>query len=139
MKRLITILLTLSFIGTYAVASNGPVNKKHLPKQAQQFIRDYWPKVNIDEAERDNGLYKVALEDGTTIRFDNRGKWRSVANPHGFPTHYLPTGIGDFIHAKYPSSYIEQVTYSANRYTVILNSGLELRYDSDGNIQKVLD
>ncbi|MBQ7710639.1 MAG: PepSY-like domain-containing protein [Bacteroidales bacterium] len=139
MKRLSTLLLTLLFVGTCAIAANGPINKKHLPKQAQTFIRDYWPNVEIIDAERDNGLYKVEMEDGTVLRFDNRGEWRSITNQYGFPTHYLPDGISEFIHSQYPSSYIARVIHNANGYIVILNSGLELQYDNGGHIQRVAD
>ena len=118
---------------------NHRLSKRHLPKQAQQFIRDYWFNVEIVDIERDNGLYKVTMDDGTVLRFDNTGEWRSIANQFGFPTHYLPDGIGDFIHAQYPSSYIARVTRNTNGYTVILNTGLELRYDTDGHIEQVMD
>lgn len=139
MKRIATILLTLLFVGTCAVAADNPINKKQLPKQAQLFIRDYWPNVEIDEAERDNGMFKVTMDDGTILRFDRKGDWRAITNPFGFPTHYLPDGISEFIHAQYPSSYIARVIHNGDGYTVFLNTGLELRYDAEGNIQRVVD
>lgn len=152
MKRIYLLLLGLSLLLPNTMKSESIQNKysislfttlntqlsKKLPKQAQLFIRDYWPNVDIIEVERDNGMFKVTMDDGTILRFDRKGDWRAITNPFGFPTHYLPDGIGEFIHAQYPSSYIARVLHN-NGYTVYLNSGLELRYDEGGHIQKVID
>ena len=139
MKRITTLLLALIFVGACAVAANGPVNKKRLPKQAQTFLRDYWPNVDIVEAERNGNVYEVSMDDGSTIRFDRKGGWLSVSNRYGFPIHYLPDGIMEFIRAKYPSSHIAYVRHTERGYTVVLNTGLELQYDNGGHIQRVAD
>ena len=139
MKRIFTLLLTVMVIGSCALAAGGPVRKSQLPKPAQNFISDYWPRVDMLDAYREAGNYEVTLDGGTTLLFDRKGNWIEIENAYGFPTHFLPDGIGEFIHRQYPDSYIARVKRNERGFTVTLNSGLELCYDTQGNIIRVND
>lgn len=138
MKRFSLFLLFILLVGTCSMAATAN-RKTYLPKRAQTFIRDYWPRTDMIESYRDKGAYVVNMDGGTTLRFDRNGKWFLIENPYGFPTHFLPDSINEFIHKQYPSSYIARVTRHDKGYTVVLNTGLELRYTKQGYIMRVDD
>ncbi|KWW31215.1 MAG: hypothetical protein AUK63_488 [bacterium P3] len=139
MKRISLLLCAIAFCAAAAMAAGRPVGVKQMPKTAQTFINDYWPRVAVLHVEREDGRYNAMLEDGTAITFNRKGQWLSIDNEYGFPNHFLPEGIGDFIRRQYPDSYIAHVSRHAEGHTVVLNTGLELHYDRYGHIQRVDD
>lgn len=86
MKHLIFIktilLLFVALITVSCSARDKEISFEALPQQAQQFIKQYFPKTECARIvqEKDNGIieYDVYLNDGTEIEFCTKGVWTSV-------------------------------------------------------------
>lgn len=139
MKRLILTAIMMMIAAGSTVAADRPISNRQLPKRAQTFIQDYWPNVATVSTEKTGATYEVVMDEGSTLIFNAKGYWISIENAFGFPNHFLPERIGLFIHSRYPDSYIAAVSRHQEGYTVVLNTGLTLHYDRDGNIERVDD
>ena len=72
-----------SVTSAYAFIDSYKIERKNLPEEAQQMLKDYFPKAKVSLIKVDRHLlkktdYDVRLTNGTKIEFSNKGKWTSV-------------------------------------------------------------
>lgn len=106
-----------------------------LPDSAKEFVSQYFPQLTIVSAKIDGNEYEVKLTDGTTIDFDKTGNWIDVDAPNGktVPGGFYPEGIDMYILANYPENGINEISKEFRGYEVDLTSGIDLKFDVDGN------
>ena len=85
MKKLfISLFLTIvSICSAHAFLDKYTIDRSDLPEEAQQMLKEYFPKAKVGMIKVDKHLlkktdYDVRLVNGTTIEFNNKGKWTSV-------------------------------------------------------------
>lgn len=132
------ILLTgLFLLGATAVyAGDGrPVSSAQLPQQAQQFIRQHFPKSKIALTKVDRGLldteYEVVFADGSKAEFAKDGEWKEVVcRKSAVPAGILPAKIARKIAELYPNGRVVEIDRDSREYEVKLSDGTELTFDS---------
>lgn len=138
MKKL---LLFLAAMITSAAMLQGceetRIKENRLPEEAQTFIHQYFPGVNITFAERekDDGYkhYNVKLADGTEIEFDASGNWTSIdCEFANLPAGVLPETITTYIENNYPGSKAYKADKEFGGYEVGITGGLELIFNTAG-------
>ena len=83
MKKIIfTLLLVVLGFGA-ANADKYTLDRSALPEEAQQMLKEHFPKAKVSMIKVDRHLlkktdYDVKLVNGTKIEFNKAGKWTSV-------------------------------------------------------------
>lgn len=140
MKHLIFIktilLLFVALITASCSARDKEISFEALPQQAQQFIKQYFPKTECARIvqEKDNGIieYDVYLNDGTEIEFCTKGVWTSVdCKFTTMPAGILPEAIMTDIANRYPNAVVHKAEKQLGGYEIDIN-GWELYYDKQG-------
>ncbi|MDR2913765.1 MAG: PepSY-like domain-containing protein [Tannerella sp.] len=135
--------------GNYTKGTTPPVSTV-LPEKAQTFLNTYFADDAVVSREKDNdGDYEVILASGIEIDFDSQGIWDNVDGklengqykilPETFLTTELPAGIIAFIKTNYLNNEIVEVDKEFKNnvlvgYEVDLSSGVELDFDTNGNL-----
>lgn len=114
------------------------IGYKRLPGGAQSFIETYFPgrEVIRAERERDDGSrdYKVLLDDGTELQFDESGRWENIdCNFSLLPDGILPEVISEHIASNYPGGTVHEVNREFGGYEISIGNGVELIYAADGS------
>lgn len=138
MKRIFLLLAGVVSM-MLAVACNKNDDKDRLPALASDFISAYWPQASIGSVVKDEGEYKVFLNEGTHIEFDRKGNWEEVDNVKGIETAFLPAALVQYVSANYPASVIVSVSRDKRRYEVELSDHLDLEFDLQGNFLRIDD
>ncbi len=138
MKRIFLLLAGVVSM-MLAVACNKNDDKDRLPALASDFISAYWPQASIGSVVKDEGEYKVFLNEGTHIEFDRKGNWEEVNNIHGIVTAFLPAALTQHTGATYTSAFIVSVSKDKRKYEVELSNHLDLEFDLQGNFLRIDD
>lgn len=110
-----------------------------LPDQAKDFVAKYFPSTAIVAAKTDGNEYDVLLSDGTKIDFDKTGEWTDVDAPRGvtLPSGFYPEAIDTYVAANYEGNGINEISKETGGYDVELVSGIDLKFDSNGQFVTV--
>ena len=119
------------------------VSVSELPQNILDFIEQYFPGVEIEEAEKENnGNYEIELENDVELIFDSNGNFLGQGEDENEDENDdeeidpadLPQNILDYINENYPdNSIIEAEFEDDEKFEVTLNNGVELEFDADGN------
>jgi hypothetical protein len=94
----------------------------------------------VHDREINDNDYTVLLSDGSKVEFDSKGKWESVENKKsGVPASVIPAKIKEYVATNYPSLLIVKIEKSMYGYEVELSNDLDLKFDANGNFQRVDD
>lgn len=120
-----------------------------LPQNILDFIEQYFPGVEIEEAEKENnGNYEIELENDVELIFDSNGNFLGQGEDENEDENDdqeidpadLPQNILDYISENYPdNSIIEAEFEDDDKYEVTLNNGVELEFDAAGNFLSAED
>lgn len=117
------------------------INRKDLPKEAQEMLNEHFPKAKVSMVKVDRHLlkktdYDVKLTNGTKIEFSNKGRWTHVdCKKKSVPESLVPKNIRNSVEKKFPGKKIVRISRSSLYYTVGLANGKELKYDRLGIFQ----
>ncbi len=117
------------------------VNRKDLPKEAQEMLDEHFPKARISMIKVDRHLlkktdYDVKFTNGTKIEFSNKGRWVLVdCKKKSVPESLVPKAIRSNVTKKYPGENIVRISRSSLYYIIGLGNGKELKYDRLGIFQ----
>lgn len=124
-------------------------SNSEIPQNILDFIEQYFPGAEIDEAEiENNGNYEIELEDDVELIFDSDGNFLGRGEDENedddddeeINPADLPQNILDYISENYPdNSIIEAELEDDGEYEVTLNNGVELEFDSEGNFLSAED
>ena len=89
---------------------------------------------------KDNDSYDVVFTNGYKVEFDKKGNWQEVdCNVDAVPTAIIPAAIRTYIQQNYANSLIVQIDKDRHGYSIELNNGLDLDFDSDGKFRRIDD
>lgn len=112
-----------------------------LPKESQQFLKQYFSHSSVDIAKKDaehgEKGYEVILKDGTEIEFWKDGSYREVdGDDKPIPTEFIPKEIKDYVAKHYPNEKITHIDYGHKDLDVDLTNKIDLEFTKDGKILK---
>lgn len=122
------------------------VDISHLPDVALQLIEDYFGgKDNIakiiEKEINSIKLYKVTLEDGIIIDFNDSGIWQQIDAPDGMtiPFSILPEPIQATLNYSYHGFGVTELNRDGENYHLVLSNNqggdsLDLTFNQSGEI-----
>lgn len=134
MKKIFTMLLSLTAFATVALADNDtPIQVAQMPYEAQAFIKNHFSDMQVNYAKQENGFsksYEVVFVNGDKIEFDTDGDWTEVDCKHGVvPERIVPRQLRAYVAKNHPDQKIVAISQGARGYEVDLSNGLELTFN----------
>lgn len=121
------------------------ITESQLPATSATFVKAHFPDAKITSIKKDVDKkkveYDVYLANGFELTFDEAGEWTDVDAPDGMtiPSGIAPLSIVDFIESYYPAQGINEISRYTRGYEVELTNGLDLLFDTTGNIVRIGD
>ena len=145
-KLLLLIMMVVTTIGSaYAIIDKYTIDRDDLPEEAQKMLKEYFPKAKVGMIKVDKHLlkktdYDVRLVSGTTIEFNNKGKWTSVdCKKRAVPDDLIIKPIRNHVKNNYPDTKIVKIERDTSGYEIKLSDGVKLKYNLLGIFKKVAD
>lgn len=137
--KIIISILALSLALT--VNAQKKIAVSELPKESQQFLKQYFSHSSVDIAKKDaehgEKGYEVILKDGTEVEFWKDGSYREVdGDDKPIPTEFIPKEIKDYVAKHYPNEKITHIDYGHKDLDVDLTNKIDLEFTKDGKILK---
>ena len=147
-KKLLIILFVLSafsgilFAQTTNNAQNPYYNAQYgygvqlssIPQNAQNFIKQHFPNIEVSYIERDWDDIEVYLANGTQIEFFPNGDWKEVKSYMNMPASILPANVMATVQKTYPQASIIKIEKQFTIFEVKLNNMMELYIDNNGTL-----
>ena len=105
-----------------------------IPQNAQSFIRQHFPNIEVTYIERDWDDIEVYLANGTQIEFFPNGDWKEVKTYTNMPDSILPPNVMATVKRTYPQAAIIKIEKQYTIFEVKLNNMMELYIDNSGNL-----
>lgn len=145
MKKLLFTLMLAIIVSTtaFAFVDSYTIKREQLPEEAQQMLEKYFPKAKIGMIKIDRHLlkktdYDVRLVNGTTIEFNNSGKWTSVdCKSREVPEGLVTKTIRNYIQKNYADVKIVKVKKKSSGYEIGLSDGVDLKFNLLGQFKGV--
>ncbi len=141
MKMIIfTLLLVVLGFGA-ANADKYTLDRSALPEEAQQMLKEHFPKAKVSMIKVDRHLlkktdYDVKLVNGTKIEFNNAGKWTSVdCKKREVPQGLVMKPIQRYVTKNFPGVKIVKIEKDFKGFEVDLSDGVELKFDRLGTFK----
>lgn len=140
MKKFLLTLVAVMFFGA-ASADDRPVDYSTFPASAKEFITKHFAKAQVTSAMLDeDGEYTAYLSDGTKIEFRKNGVWKEVnCRANAVPTTVIPEKIASYVKANYATAMITKIESGHKGLEVRLSTGIELKFDLQGNFVRIDD
>lgn len=145
-KLLLLIMMVVTTIGSaYEIIDKYTIDRDDLPEVAQNMLKEYFPKAKVGMIKVDKHLlkktdYDVRLVNGTTIEFNNKGKWTSVdCKNREVPEGLILKPIRNHVKKNYPDTKIVKIDKKSSGYEIKLSDGVKLEYNLLGIFKKVVD
>ncbi len=143
MKKIILTLIMIIVMSGAASAfvDSYTIERSKLPEAAQEMLDTYFPKTKVGMIKVDRHLlkktdYDVRLIDGTTIEFNNSGKWTSVnCKTKAVPEGLIPKSIRNYVDKNFPSLKIVSISKSTGGYEAGLSDGVILKFNLLGQFK----
>ncbi len=138
MKKILISLLVAVSSASSALAfpiDKYTISREELPEAARQMLDEYFPKAKIGMIKIDKHLlkktdYDVRLVNGTTIEFNNSGKWTSVdCKKNEVPEGLVMKTIRNHVNKNYNGAKIVSITKKSSYYEIGLSDDILLKYD----------
>lgn len=145
MKKVFMLVVMAVFClgSAHAIFDKYTINREDLPEEARQMLDEYFPKAKVGMIKVDKHLlkktdYDVRLVNGTTIEFNNKGKWTSVdCQTREVPRALVKKSILTHVEENYPDTKIVRIKKKSSGYEIRLSDGVELEYNLLGKLKKV--
>lgn len=135
---LIFIALT-SVVSAYAFIDKYTIDRSQLPEEARNMLDEHFPKAKISMIKVDRHLlkktdYDVRFVNGTTVEFNNKGKWTSIdCKTRQVPDGLVPKAIRNNVAKKHSGAKIVKMVKKLSGYEIVLHDGTELKYNLIGS------
>ena len=110
------------------------VQLSSIPQNAQNFIKQHFPNIQVSYIERDWDDIEVYLADGTQIEFFPNGDWKEVKCYMNMPASILPANVMATIQRTYPQAAIIKIEKQFTIFEVKLNNMMELYIENNGTL-----
>ena len=140
---LLLILLVASFTTASAFVDSYTIDREKLPEEAREMLTEHFPKARIGMIKVDRHLlkktdYEVRLINGSTVKFSNKGKWRSVdCKDRAVPSSLIPKSVARSVAKNFPDVKITSIVKKASGYEIGLSDGVILSFDLLGSYKGV--
>lgn len=146
MKRMnkLFLIVAIATLSLTAQAQDKIVTFDQLPKAAQNFVSTYYDINQVSYAALDKEFlstsYKVKLNTGVEIEFDDKGDWTEVDADHkAVPSQIVPAKILASVKKSFPNIEIVQISKSSRKIEVELANGIDLIFNKKGEFIRVDD
>lgn len=142
-KYLILIAALLIGVVTGIAQDKYTISRNDLPKEAQEFLTEYFPKAKLGMVKTDRHLlkktdYDVKLVNGTKIEFNNAGKWTSVdCKSREVPSGIIPRTIRNYVKKNFKGVKIVKIEKTSSKYKVGLSDDVELTFNLLGQFKSM--
>ncbi|MBQ7631661.1 MAG: PepSY-like domain-containing protein [Paludibacteraceae bacterium] len=141
MKRFSIIATLLCAFAISSFASKQPIAFKFVPDAVQKAVLENYTKEQIQfitsEKKFRNYEYEFILNDGTSIKYDKKAKFREVKNKNGIKEIHLPKNILQYIRHTFPNTVVTEYEKESYRQKVELNDKMELVFDIRGRFMYI--
>lgn len=142
MKKLLMMFLGLVvFSSTVLADDDKPISIAQMPKQAQQFIAEYFPGIQVSFATQEGKAarsYDVVFTNGNKVEFDRNGAWTNVECKHSsVPDGIIPAPIAGYVKKHFPETKIVQIEKEDKRYEVELSNSVDLTFNKSFKLLEV--
>ena len=143
-KILLTLVVALLSIGIVYAYDDVPITVDKLPHKAQQFLKSYFPQVEVSFAKKESDIigndYDVVLTDGSKMEFSSNGEWKSVeCKGSAVPEDIIPKQIKQYVAKNYPNAKILKIDRDRREYEVTLSNRLELTFNKEFRLIEIDD
>ena len=134
---IITLLITIN-CNIYADKDKS-IKIEELPQNAQVFIKNYFPDIEVSFAKTDNEIfdrnYEVFFVNGCKVEFDRKGNWIDVdCKFMEVPAEIIPSKIRDFLAKHHKNNKVIKIS-KEDDYEVEIDTGIELKFDLKYNFR----
>lgn len=141
MKKVLFAIVCLFALSVQQVLADKPVSANQLPAKAQQFLKKYFPGVEVSYAKQDADIfdrdYTVVLTNGNRVEFYRNGEWKEVdCEHHQVPAGILPENISKYISDNHKGQQVVEVKKERRHYEVKLQNDLDMEFSLDGKLLK---
>lgn len=143
MKKFLLLFVMVFATVTLARADKYTIDRDALPETAQTMLKEYFPKAKVGMIKVDRHLlkktdYDVRLVNGTTIEFNNAGKWTSVnCKTREVPEGLIPRAIRNHVSKNYKDVKIVSIKKKSSGYEIGLSDGVMLKYGLLGQFKGI--
>jgi hypothetical protein len=140
MKKLILAFIAIvSFGFSTAMAQNANTNPA-----ITQFVTQHFPNATVQMVMPDEDDIDVVLNDYTKIEFRLNNEWKKVDCEHSttftaVPATIVPEQITAYVNANFPGAIIKKLEKKFRGWEIELNSGLELKFNSNFKVMEIDD
>ena len=140
MKKLILAFIAIvSFGFSTAMAQNTNTNPA-----ITQFVTQHFPNATVQMVMPDEDDIDVVLNDYTKIEFRLNNEWKKVDCEHSttftaVPATIVPEQITAYVNANFPGAIIKKLEKNFRGWEIELNSGLELKFNSNFKVMEIDD
>lgn len=145
MKKIILFLLLMITAGgaAHAFIDKYSLDRKDLPEPAREMLDKYFPKAKVGMIKVDRHLlrkadYEVRLVNGTTIKYNSAGKWKSVdCKKREVPEGLVIKTIRIYVSKNCNGAKIVRVEKKSSGYVIGLSDDVELNFNLLGQLKKM--
>ena len=140
MKKLILAFIAIvSFGFSTAMAQNTNTNPA-----ITQFVTQHFPNATVQMVMPDEDDIDVVLNDYTKIEFRLNNEWKKVDCEHSttftaVPATIVPEQITAYVNTSFPGAIIKKLEKKYRGWEIELNSGLELKFNSNFKVMEIDD
>ena len=141
-KLLIAMVAILGMTATLAAKDTYSHDDSVLPQAAKSVLAsNFKASVTLVKTDKDFGRvseYEVILADGTEVKFDKSGNWKSVetAKSKSVPSAMVPAKISEYTAKNQKGARIIGIEKERKGYEVELSNGIDMKFDTQGNFVK---
>lgn len=143
MNKLIMVV-ALAILSLNVSAQDKVVPFGKLPKKAQTFVSTYYDVNQVSYVVLDKEFlstsYKVKLNNGIEIEFDDKGQWTEVdAELKAVPSEIVSPKILAYVKKSFPNNEIVQIARDSRKIEVELTNGIDLVFNKKGDFIRIDD
>lgn len=148
MKKRIVFLVASILFSVVAFSADKVIPFEQLPKNAQEFTRKYFSAEDpmyrhayvTYDSEFFDSSYTVVFTNGDGIEFNKEGEWKDFDCEYCIvPEEIVPETIKSYLLINMPEVQIKKLEKNRASYEIELSSGLELKFDLEGNLLEIDD
>lgn len=115
------------------------IDHKDISPEILKFVETHFPKTSISDCQKTEGLYKVSLDDKTSIEFSQKFEWTKVKCENStiyrtVPESIVPKEIAAYVAENLPHKSIVEVEKTSFGWEIELDDSQEIRLDSKFNV-----
>lgn len=132
---LAVVALIVSTTAANAFIDSYTIDRDKLPEEAQQMLKEHFPKAKVSMIKVDRHLlkktdYDVKLTNGTKVEFSNKGKWKTVdCGSKTVPENLIPKSIRKYVAKNHSDLSVVSIRKGGKGYDIRLSDGVRLKFN----------